>query len=140
MAASRVPRLFYLMSLAQHRLKKSTDTAFKDALDISTTQLGVLFLLERRGATAVELAEGLGVNASAITTLMRRMEKAGLIRRHSSDEDGRVVHVQATAHGRAKAAAAKPILARLNARLMQDFTEQEIMTIGRFLESVLTRF
>jgi MarR family transcriptional regulator, organic hydroperoxide resistance regulator len=75
----RPQRLIHLLSLAQHRLLKSADLAFKEALDISTTQLGVLFLLEKRpGALFKDVSDDLGVNASAITALIARMEDAGL--------------------------------------------------------------
>jgi DNA-binding MarR family transcriptional regulator len=137
----RPPRLFHLMSLAQHRLLKAVDAACKDALDISSTQLGVLFILEKHpGALLKEVSEQLGINASAITALIGRMEDAGLIRRQGSAEDGRSVHLFVTANGLAKSSAAKPILARLNARLTSDFSEREIATIARFLNAILERF
>lgn len=129
------------MSLAQHRLLKSTDTAFGQALGITTTQLGVLFILERSpGALLKDVSEALGINKSAITGLIDRMEEAGLVRREPSIVDGRAVHLQATAEGLAKAAAARPILARLNAKVTEAFSEREIATVARFLESVLERF
>ena len=42
---STTPRLIYKLSLAQHRLLKGADLAFREAAGISTTQLGVLFFL-----------------------------------------------------------------------------------------------
>ena len=134
------PRLFYMMSLAQHRLMKTTDAAFKP-LGISGAQLGVLFLLEKRpGAMLKDVSDGLGINASAITALIGRMEDAGLVRRRPSDDDGRAVHMFATGEGLARIAAVKPVLARLNARLTADFSEREIATIARFLNAILERF
>ena len=78
------PRLFHLMSIAQHRLTKATDAAFRP-IGISGAQLGVLFLLEKHpGAMLEEVSDGLGINASAITALIGRMEDAGLVRRRPS--------------------------------------------------------
>jgi MarR family transcriptional regulator, organic hydroperoxide resistance regulator len=134
-------RLIHLLSLAQHRLLKSADVAFKDALGISTTQLGVLFLLEQSpGMLFKDVGDELGVNASAITALVARMEEASLVRRRPSSDDQRAMHLFATANGLAKAAAARPILARLNARLTGDFTEREMATVARFLNAILDRF
>jgi DNA-binding MarR family transcriptional regulator len=134
------PRLFHLMALAQHRLAKTTDAAFKP-IGISGAQLGVLFLLEKKpGAMLKDVSDGLGINASAITALIGRMEDAGLVRRRPSDDDGRAVHLFATADGLAKIAAVKPVLARLNTRLTADFSEREIATIARFLDAILERF
>lgn len=135
------PRLFHLMSMAQHRLLKNTDAVFGKALGISMAQLGVLFILEMNpGAILKEMSEALGINKSAITTLIDRMEGAGLVRRQPSDQDGRAVHLFATSEGLAKAAAARPILARLNARVTEGFDEREIATVGRFLQSIIERF
>lgn len=129
------------MSLAQHRLRKSTDAAFGDALGITGAQLSVLFILERgQGCPLREVSDALGVNKSAITALIDRMDAAGLVRRQPSDADGRVVQLFATADGLARAAAARPVLAALNARLTESFSEREIATVGRFLQSVLERF
>lgn len=134
------PRLFHLMSLAQHRLTKAADAAFRP-IGISGAQLGVLFLLEKNpGAMLKEVSDGLGINASAITALIGRMEDAGLVRRRPSDDDGRAVHMFATAEGLAKIAAVKPVLARLNARLTADFSEREIAAVARFLDAILERF
>jgi DNA-binding MarR family transcriptional regulator len=139
--ASRPPRLFHLMSLAQHRLLKSTDTAFGQALGITTVQLGVLFILEKSpGALLKEVSEALGTNKSAVTALVDRMETAGLVQRQPSSDDGRAVLLRATPDGLAKAAAARPILARLNAQLTKEFDDREIVTVGRFLQSILERF
>ena len=134
-------RLIYKLSLAQHRLLKSADMAFKEAGGISTAQLALLFVLEKEpGASPKEASERLGVNASAITGLISRMEDAGLVRRQPSSDDQRAIHLYATTSGLAKAAAARPALARLNARLASDFTEREIATVARFLDAIIERF
>jgi len=138
---STTPRLIYKLSLAQHRLLKSADLAFREAAGISTTQLGVLFFLQKSpGALPKDLSDALGVNASAITALIARMEDSGLVRRQPSRDDQRAIHLFATASGLAKAAAARPVLARLNARLTGDFSERDIATVARFLDAILERF
>ena len=134
-------RLIHKLSLAQHRLLKSADLAFREAAGISTTQLGALFLLQKNaGALPKDLSDALGVNASAITALVARMEDAGLVRRQASRDDQRAIHLFVTTSGLAKAAAARPALARLNTRLTADFSEREIATVARFLDAILERF
>ena len=138
---STTPRLIYKLSLAQHRLLKGADLAFREAAGISTTQLGVLFFLQKSpGALPKDLSDALGVNASAITALIARMEDKGLVRRQPSRDDQRAIHLFATASGLARAAAARPILARLNTRLTGDFSERDIATVARFLDAILERF
>jgi MarR family transcriptional regulator, organic hydroperoxide resistance regulator len=134
-------RLIYKLSLAQHRLLKSADQAFRETGGISTTQLGVLFFLQKSpGALLKDVSDALGVNASAITALIGRMEAAGLVRRQPSSDDQRAIHLFATSRGLAKAAAVRPALGRLNARLTDGFSEPEIATVGRFLDAILERF
>jgi DNA-binding MarR family transcriptional regulator len=129
------------MSLAQHRLFKCTDSTFREAIGVGHTQLGVLWMLESRpGAMLKDVSDQLGINASAITALIGRMEDAGLVRRELSDEDGRVAHIFATKDGLAKATAARPILAQLNSRLLADFSDREIAAVARFLNAILERF
>jgi DNA-binding MarR family transcriptional regulator len=135
------PRLFLLVARAHNLMFKRADAVFKDALDISMTQLGVLFVLEKQpGAMLKQIGEVLGINASAITALVGRMEEAALVRRQPSAADGRAVHLFATAAGLAKAVAAKPLLARLNAQLTQGFSEHEIATVAHFLATAVERF
>ena len=134
-------RLIYKLSLAQHRLLKSADAAFKEAGGISMTQLGVLLFLQKSpGALLKDVSDALGVNASAITALIGRMEDAGLVRRQPSNDDQRAIHLYATTSGLAKAASARTILGRLNARLTGDFSEREIATVARFLDATIERF
>jgi DNA-binding MarR family transcriptional regulator len=128
------------MSQAQHKLRKATDSAL-EPLGISTSQLPVLFLLEKNPGTMLkDVSAALRINASAITGLIDRMEAADLVRRQPSDKDERAVHLFATASGLAKAVAAKPIIARLNTRLTEDLSERDIVTVGRFLSAILERF
>jgi DNA-binding MarR family transcriptional regulator len=139
--AAKPPRLIHMMALAQHRLKKSADAAFKEGLGITTAQLGVLFFLEKHpGAMLKEVSDELGINASAVTALVDRMEQADLVLRRRSDEDERAFDLFATDEGLAKAAAARPILARLSARLAADFSGREIAVVARFLAAILERF
>jgi len=129
------------MALAQHRLLKHADSAFGEALGISMTQLGVLFILESHpGASPRQVSEILGINKSAATMLIDRMEQAGLVRREPSDEDRRAIRLFAEPAGLAKAASARPILTRLTRRLALPFTESEMAVVVRFLESILARF
>src|ERR1700723_636234 len=127
-------RLIYKLALAEHRLAKSADLAFKEAGGISTTQLGVLFFLQKNPAELLkDVSDALGVNASAITALIGRMEDAGLVRRQPASDHHRATRLLAAASGLAKAAAAGPALAHLNAGLTPYFSQRELARVARFL-------
>jgi len=69
-------------------------------------QVTVLKILEGVGALSLsELGERMSAKSSTITGIVDRMERDGLVERQRSTHDRRVVHLEATARGRAIAAA-----------------------------------
>ena len=72
---------------------------------LTDVQYNVLSLLkhqsgEKTGLTQVELSRMMLVNRANITTLIDRMEKAGLVARHPVPDDRRYNVIALTAHGR----------------------------------------
>lgn len=133
-------RFYYLLHRAQHSLQKFTDQRLAARLDISSAQLGALFYLRKNdGCLLKELSEGLGLNNSAITGLIGRMEAQGLVARQPCDRDGRASRVFMTSLGREKADAGLGPLAEMNAVLEEGFTEAELDAASRFLESIIER-
>lgn len=71
-----------------------------DQHDITVAQWPVLYSLHHDSKnTPAELAEHLGLNRSAITRLLDRLEKKQLITRTTSSEDKRSVGVELTERG-----------------------------------------
>ena len=56
----------------------------------------------REGVRVGELADALELVPSSMTELIDRAERAGLLKRVHSAEDGRVTHVRSTTEGRAR--------------------------------------
>jgi DNA-binding MarR family transcriptional regulator len=72
------------------------------ASGLSMTAAATLASIERLGAQRLTvLAAREGVTQPAMTQLISRLEESGLVRRESSQEDGRVVLVVITDEGRA---------------------------------------
>lgn len=59
-----------------------------------------LLLADPSGLTVTELASRFGVSASAMTGMVDRLAKSGLVERRRSEQDRRVVWIQATDAGR----------------------------------------
>jgi MarR family transcriptional regulator, organic hydroperoxide resistance regulator len=130
-------RLYYKLNQAQHLLSKRIDAELVSVLGIKTVQLGaVFFLLEHDGCMLKELSAGLGLNNSAITTLVVRMEEAGLLKRVSCSVDGRSYRLFLTEKAKLIGQKAIPLTKDLNARLAQGFSDEEINTVIRFLDSI----
>ncbi|CAN5709066.1 MarR family transcriptional regulator [soil metagenome] len=67
---------------------------------LTPVQLRLLGVLRDREPTMGEIARHLDLDKSSVTGLVDRAEKRGLVRRTSSTEDGRSIHVVLTADGR----------------------------------------
>src|SRR3954469_23490426 len=81
-----------------------------------------LLLLQIAGSadgrtTVSELVAKLALTQSAVTELVQRAEQAGLVRRATSPEDGRVVHLSLTSDGEAKLALVHDALGRERSEL-----------------------
>ena len=141
MTAPANPRLMFLLSAASRRVQRwiEAETAGKGGL--TAAQAGVLFYLGRDdGALIGEVAEALDAAPSAMTGLIDRMERAGLVERRADPTDGRAQRIYMTDAGRAAREAAKAGLSTVNARLTEGFSEAEVETIARWLSSLQTRF
>ena len=137
----RNPRLFYLLNRARHSLFKAADVVLLERLDITGAQLGALFVLgESPGCTLGDLAERLELNASAVTGLADRLERAGFIERKPGETDRRITNLFLTASGTERVRASKPLMAAVNAQLTEGFTPDEIALVARFLDTVVHRF
>jgi DNA-binding MarR family transcriptional regulator len=136
---SAPPRLFYLLSLA-HRAAQSVAERELADLDISGAQAGALFVIPPQGAATVgDVAEALQLAQSAASTLLQRMEKAGLVERFEDDADRRATRVRLTQSGRGARAEAAKRVARMNAALADGFSASDLAIIARFLEQVSAR-
>ncbi len=71
------------------------------SIQISRTEMGVLWALSRRPWRVTELAAREGVTQPAITRLVNRLEERGWVRRETDPADGRAVLVALTAEGSA---------------------------------------
>ena len=76
-------------------------------------------------ATVTDLVERLGLAQSTVTELVNRAEELSLVERRPAEHDGRVVHLQLTAEGERRLAAAFTRLDVERARLRKAFAELE---------------
>ena len=131
-------RIYYKLNLSQHLLSKRVDALLVKNLGIKSVQLGaIFFLLENDGCMLGELSAGLNLNNSAITGLVSRMEKAALLKRVPCSVDGRSFLLFLTEKAKLIGRKAVPLTAQFNQRLYFGFTEAEMETVNRFLDSAI---
>ncbi|KAA1424648.1 MarR family transcriptional regulator [Mumia zhuanghuii] len=109
---------------------------------LSLTAVGTLATLERSGPTRLtRLATVEGVTQPAMTQLVTRLEKTGLVRRESDPEDGRAVLVAITDDGSAWLAHRRTLRAELLGELLADLSpaDQQALADARPAFEALTR-
>lgn len=133
-------RLMFLLSAANRRVQRWIEAEMPGGL--TSAQSGVLFVLGHKGDGAAigEVAEALNTAPSAMSGLIDRMERAGLVERRADPADGRGQRIHMTPAGREAREAAKAGLAQINAKITEGFSEAEIDTVARWLASLQQQF
>jgi DNA-binding MarR family transcriptional regulator len=121
-------------------MKKRADMFFK-ALGLTDVQFNVMMLLrhqsgEQDGLSQAHLSEMMLVNRANTTTLIDRMEKAGLVARTSDSADRRTNIIKMTAKGRKLFEKAEPLYAKLVGQIMTGFNHAQQKNLIAVLEKV----
>jgi MarR family transcriptional regulator, multiple antibiotic resistance protein MarR len=104
-------------------------------LDISHAQWIVIMLLGDGAATAAELCKILVYDPGAMTRLLDRLEKKGVLRRVRAKGDRRTVRLELTAEGKRLYPRILEALVQVFNRLLRGFSKSEV----RQLEDLLKR-
>lgn len=109
------------------------DQAVADYLGINRTDARCLGIIERLGGvTAGRLARESGLSTGAVTTVLDRLERAGLARRASDPDDRRRVLVEMTpAARRANVALYRPLVEAATEQMLR-FSEQELALLREY--------
>ncbi|MGN6649435.1 MarR family winged helix-turn-helix transcriptional regulator [Trinickia sp.] len=126
----------YLIARAKSSLSNLVTQRTLGELGITSTQASMLFMIASgRCSLAAELARDYGIDASAVTRLIDRLEKRNLLSRVRSSEDRRAVHLAVTDEGRELAAKMPGIFGGVVDKALAGFTPEEV----GFLKSMLRR-
>ena len=134
-------RFAFLIHRAQRVLFAAIDRELKSELGVTSAQLGALYYIKRHdGCLLTDLSRGLELNNSAITGIVNRMLRTGLVCKHRSPTDRRAWEVRLTERGLAITEQSRPLLDAFNIRLQAGFTDAELEAAARFLDAAATRF
>lgn len=130
-------RLYFRLQRTAHSLQKRADRLLIEACGITATQAAALAVLAREGATTQRrIAKVLGVNESAMTGLIGRLEQLELITRRRDPEDVRAWRVELAAPGLQAAAKAQIAFASINAALDAAVDSSQIAQLCLALDSI----
>ncbi len=134
-------RFIFLIGQARHRLMTRLDQAMIEAAGITAAQSGALYYLEKHdGCLLTELSRALGLDKSAITGLVDRLENKGLVERKPSSSDRRAIGLFLTGKGSDAIRQCLKVTREYNTAIMEGLSEEEIDTFSRILRKVIDRF
>ena len=93
----------------------------------------ILTIATQNGSNIKDLSDRLDLGKSGLTTLVRRLEDQDLIRRENDPKDGRASILNLTAKGAQAHGHVTKMVAGLDRKLVDGFTNGEIKVIDRFL-------
>lgn len=133
--------LLYKINLAQRLLMKHVDRQLKERADVSATQAAALiYLSQNQGSSLADLSRELLQNKSAITTLVARMEKNGLINKNPSQIDKRSSQIYVTEKGLNANNHALSEVEEYNFAISKNFSDIELEVIDRFFDSIISNY
>jgi DNA-binding MarR family transcriptional regulator len=135
-------RLIYLISMAHLALRTHIHGLLAaEGVRLTVPQATVLFLLkERDGQMMSELGQIIGVDNSAMTGLVDRLEKAGFVRREAKREDRRALLIRITPKGNEEAARAARVIGCVNERIRSGFETGQIKAFRDVLVGILEQY
>lgn len=135
-------RLIYLLSTAQQALKDYTNkTLAVRGGTVTLAQAAILFLLTEKDRRYMsEMGQVIGVDNSAMTRLVDRLEKAGMVKRRPDPENRRAIAVVLTSAGRREAAAALAVIKGINEEIKKGYLPDEVDAFKKILVGIVRTF
>lgn len=128
----------YLLARVKSSLSNLVTQRTLNELGITSTQGSMLFMIASgKCALAAELARHYGIDASAVTRLIDRLEKRNLLSRVRSSEDRRAVHLAVTDQGHALAGRMPDIFSGVVDKALAGFTPEEVGSLKNMLRRIL---
>ncbi|MFC5428269.1 MarR family winged helix-turn-helix transcriptional regulator [Paraburkholderia denitrificans] len=126
----------YLISRVKSTMSNLVNQRTVAELGVTSQQASVLFMVASgKCVLAAELAREYGIDASAVTRLVDRLETRGLLKRVRSSEDRRAVRLALTPEGHAIARRMPAMFTGISERLLSGLSPEEV----GFLKSMLRR-
>ncbi len=90
--------------------------------------------------TCADISRHMGHDSGATTRLIDQLEARGLVARHRSKKDRRVVDLALTAEGKAVAKALTPRMVNLSNEVLKDIPASEVNALIDILKRLIQRF
>ena len=123
------------MSALDEALGQDPDLA---SLEVSAAQYIIISVLAKRGVDSpVQLCKDLSYDAGAMTRMLDRLERRGLVRRVAHPNDRRTSNLELTAEGKAVYPRLRGSAMKVLNRFLRGFTQKEARQLESFLQRML---
>jgi len=112
-----------------------------DSMDkgVTANQFFVMKMIGDRGQMTVsEVADGLSVSLSAVTSLVDRLHRAGMVQRRRSEDDRRVVWLELTEKGENVVATCQESRMRIIQRYLGQLEDKELAFMIKIYEKIIS--
>lgn len=134
-------RFIFLIGQARHRLFIQLDKALMATAGVTAAQSGALYyLMDNDGCLLSRLSRALMLDKSAITGLVDRLEKKGLVLRHATPTDRRAINIRLSEEGRGAAKKCLQVTRKFNDAIIEGLSQEEIDGFSRILRTIISRF
>lgn len=100
----------------------------------------IMFLKMQGSATIGQISEETGTAPSTVSVSIKRMEKAGFVKRRRSKKDGRITEICLTEKGNAVPENVRRKMDAEEKMLTKGFTQDEIYILSDLLDKVIENF
>lgn len=129
--------VFELFCLADQTIKHSIGKRVEKT-GVYRSQHRLLMLLGKHpDLSQGEIAECLDISPAAVAVSLKKLEKAGYIKRQSHERDSRINHVAVTQKGRETIEVSIVCFREMEDALLKDFSENELEELERYFERII---
>jgi len=131
-------KLYFLMQRVAHVLKTRADAELASAANLSTAQAAVLAVIaDREPVAQSEVARDLQQNDSAMTAMVRRLDKLGYVERSRAPDDARAWALSVSRKGHDAIAASRPAFGQVNDLLDRHMSAEQAEDLAQSLTAIL---
>ncbi|MBR7143179.1 MAG: MarR family transcriptional regulator [Clostridia bacterium] len=95
------------------------------------------YIRRHEGCTQTEVAEALRVSAASVALSTKRLQKTGLIRKETNEENLRCNRLYLTEKGNGLMECGRLAFDRTDAKMMEGFTQEQMQTLAELLDKMI---
>lgn len=131
-------RLYFLLQMTAHRLKKKADAALLATGSLTTAQAAVMTVITSEGSVSQRrIADVLALGESAMTPMVARLVKAGYVTRERSIRDNRTWQLRVTKQGLAALKEIQASFDQVNAMIDEHLDDGDAAKLAAALNKIL---